>query len=322
MKPTVSVIIPAYKVAPYIGETLQSVFAQTFTDYEVIVINDGSPDVAEFEASLQPYRERISYIEQENRGAASARNRGLLAARGEFVAFLDGDDLWSPAYLKEQVEFIQSAGWDLVYADALIIGDSPLAGRTFMETASSNGEVTARSLLNATCNVITSGVLARKQPILDSGLFDETLRNSHDFDLWVRLAKQGARLTYQRKVLLQYRCHDNSLSGDAINNVVRQLRVYEKAQRCFDLSPEESADVSRMLENLRAELELETGRVHLMNRNFTDARKAFKKANRHYRKLKLTLVVLLLHLSPRLLLDVYVRTIRKGGASGRAFRSS
>ena len=311
MKPTVSIIIPAYKIAAYIDETLQSVFAQTFTDYEVIVINDGSPDTADFEHILRPYCERVVYIKQENRGAAAARNRGLLTARGEFVAFLDGDDLWSPNYLEEQVKFIESSGWDLVYADALIIGDSPLAGRTVMETAPSNGEVTVRSLLSATCNVITSGVLARKQPILDCGLFDEALRNSQDFDLWVRLAKRGARLAYQRKVLLQYRCHDDSLSGDAINRVVRELRVYDKIERCYDLSSEERADLSSRLENLRAELELETGKMHLAQGNFADARNAFETANKHYRKAKLTIAILLLSFSPRVFSYLYTRILRK-----------
>lgn len=313
MAPSVSVIIPAFKIAPFICETLQSVFAQTFTDFEVIVINDGSPDTIEFEAALEPYRDRILYIEQENRGAAAARNRGLLAARGELVAFLDGDDLWSPTYLEEQLKFIECAGCDLVYADALIIGDSPLAGRTFMETAPSEGEVTARSLLDATCNIITSGVLARKQPILDYGLFDEALRNSHDFDLWVRLAKRGVRLAYQRKVLLHYRCHDNSLSGDAINNVIRQLRVYDKVGRSYDLSSEERTVVSRMMENLRAEFELETARMHLGNSNFTDAREALRKANKHYGSFKLKLAILFLHLSPRLLLSIYTRTRKRAG---------
>jgi glycosyltransferase involved in cell wall biosynthesis len=310
MEPTVSVIIPAYNVAQFIGETLDSVLAQTFTDYEVIVINDGSPDVVEFEEILKPYLQRILYIKQENHGAASARNRGLQEARGEFIAFLDADDLWAKNYLEEQLKFINSTACDLVYSDALITGDSPLAGRTFMETAPSEGEVTVRSLLRATCNVITSGVLARKQPILDCGRFDETLRNSHDFDLWVRLAKQGNHLAYQRKVLLQYRCHDNSLSGDAINNVVRQLRVYDKFERCYDLSREERADVSHMLGNLRAELELETGKMHLAQGNFADARNAFETANKHYRKAKLSLAIFLLKFSPRLLFRLY-GTLRK-----------
>ena len=75
--PTVSIVIPAYNVAPYIGETLDSVFAQTFADYEVIVINDGSPDTEELERAIQPYQERIRYLSQKNSGASAARNAGL-----------------------------------------------------------------------------------------------------------------------------------------------------------------------------------------------------------------------------------------------------
>ena len=93
---TVSVIIPTYNHVDYVAETLETVFAQTFGDYEVIVVNDGSPDgTAEV---LRPSREagRIRYIEQANAGQAAARNRGLAEARGEFIAFLDDDDLWPP----------------------------------------------------------------------------------------------------------------------------------------------------------------------------------------------------------------------------------
>ncbi len=309
--PEVSVIIPAYGIARFIQETLDSVFTQTFSNYEVIIVNDGSPDTEDFEASLRPYCDRIVYIKQENRGAAAARNRGLIEARGQFIAFLDGDDLWMPNYLEEQLDFMKCGNYDLVYADAFIIGESPLAGRTFMQTAPSEGEVTVRSLLTAKCNVITSGVLARRRAILDVGLFDEGLRNSHDFDLWIRLAKAGVRLSYQRKVLLQYRCHENSLSGDAINNVVRQLRVYEKIERTYDLSPEERSDVSRMVESLHAELEVETGRLQLLEGNFTNAREAFKKANTYYGSFKLRLTILFLRLSPRLLLAIYRGRMQK-----------
>src|SRR5213080_1671301 len=131
--PRVSIIIPAYNVASYIGETLASVFAQTFTNYEVIVINDGSPDTEELERALEPYFDRISYLKQENLGAGAARNEGLRAAQGEFIAFLDADDLWLPNYLEEQLKFIRANDFDLVCADAMHFGDSPLAGRTYIE---------------------------------------------------------------------------------------------------------------------------------------------------------------------------------------------
>src|SRR5947209_18801381 len=102
--PAVSVIIPAYNAAQYIGEALDSVFAQTFTDYEVIVVNDDSPDTAELERALAPYRERVVYIKQENRGPGGARNTAILKARGECVALLDSDDVWLPTFLAEQME--------------------------------------------------------------------------------------------------------------------------------------------------------------------------------------------------------------------------
>src|SRR5687767_15966898 len=91
-KPLVSVIIPAYNSAEFMGETLDSVFAQTFNSYEVIVINDGSSDTKELEQVLQRYPANLRYIKQENQGAGAARNAGLRAARGEFVAFLRSEE--------------------------------------------------------------------------------------------------------------------------------------------------------------------------------------------------------------------------------------
>lgn len=305
--PTVSVIMPAYNVAPYISETLDSIFAQTFPDYEVIVINDGSPDTVELERVLEPYLNRIVYLKQENRGAGSARNAGLRRARGEFVAFLDADDLWLPDYLSEQLAFMRSDDYDLVYADALLFGRSPLAGRTFMQIAPSNGAVTFQSLINGQCNIITSGVLARRRPILEVGLFDEQLRNSQDFELWVRLVRHGARLNYQRKLLLHYRYHENSLSGDALNQIKRELRVLGKIKSSYDLTPDEHREVSQAMAAIEMNLELETGKLHLAKGEFQEAREAFSKVHAARRSWKLKGVLFLLRISPRLLQRIYLR---------------
>lgn len=307
--PIVSVVIPAYNVAPYISETLDSVFAQTFALYEVIVVNDGSPDTKELERALDAYLNRIVYLKQENRGAGAARNQGVLAACGEFVAFLDADDLWLPDYLSEQIKFIEEGDYDFAYADALLFGQSPLAGRTFMQIAPSNGEVTFESLINGECNVITSGVVARRSLILEVGMFDEQLRNSQDFELWVRLVRKGARTAYQRKVLLRYRYHENSLSGDALNQIKRELRVLGKIESSYDLTPEEREDVSKAMAAIGANLELETGKLHLAKGEFEEARAAFLKANATRRSLKLSAALLLLRISPRLLQRLYVRRI-------------
>ena len=250
-RPMVSIVIPAYNVAEFIGETLATVFAQTFTDFEVIIVNDGSPDTEEFERAIQPYRERICYLKQENRGASAARNTGLRAARGELIAFLDADDLWSPNYLAEQLKFIREYGCDLACADAMIFGVSADAGRSYMdslmETAPPEGRVTFLELVNAERSLITSGVVVRRDLVLEVGLFDEALRNAQDFDLWLRLARHGARLAYQRKVLLSYRSRPNSLTGDAINSHQRELRVFDKIEQSYDFTPAERLEVTAVI---------------------------------------------------------------------------
>jgi glycosyltransferase involved in cell wall biosynthesis len=246
--PSVSVVIPAYNVAPYIVETLDAVFAQTFTDFEVIIINDGSLDTDELERALAPYLDRICYVSQENSGAAAARNRGVQQAHGEYIAFLDGDDVWMPDYLDSQLRFMRGGDYDLVYADALLFGDSPVAGKTYMETTPSVGPVTFLSLVRNESHVITSGVVAKRVALIEAGLFDESLRNAQDFELWARLARRGARLAFQRRVLLRYRCREDSLSGDVMNRLAREIRVYRYIADTYDLTPAERAENSRVME--------------------------------------------------------------------------
>ena len=305
--PVVSVVIPAYKVAPFIGDTLRSVLAQTFSDYEVIIINDGSPDTAELEAVLEPYLDRIVYLKQENRGAGAARNAGLRVARGEFVAFLDGDDQWFPTFLEEQVNFIRSGpGYDLVYADAEMFGTGPKARGTVMQREPSNGPVTFESLLAERCLVNTSSVLARLQPILEVGLFDETIVNSQDFDLWVRLAKRdGARMNYQRKVLARHRVWDGSLASDGIKSVEGELRVLRKVSQRPDLTPSERETLERTISLRSASVEVDRGKRSLLHGEFDAAAKSFRFANDYYRNWKLTIVLWCLRIAPQFLRRVY-----------------
>ena len=116
--PLVSIVIPAYNAAEYIAGTLESVFAQVFTNYEIIVVNDGSPDSPALRQVLEPYRSRVRYIEQENKGPSGARNTGIRAARGKYIALLDSDDLWLPHHLANQVALIEgSQDLDLVYSN-------------------------------------------------------------------------------------------------------------------------------------------------------------------------------------------------------------
>ena len=305
--PTVSVIIPAYNATKYIGEALNSVFAQTFSSYEVIVINDGSEDTEELERELKRYPESLRYIKQENRGAAVARNTGLRAAVGEFVAFLDADDTWLPSFLEKQMEFLKGSKADLVYADAFLSGDSRLAGRTFMQLEPSRSEVTPENLLAIKVTVLTSTVLARKEPIFEVGLFDETFRRGQDFDLWLRLAKRGARFAYKDEVLAHHRIVATGLSGDTISQLKRTLAVFEAIKTKEMLTANESAALQVTVNRTLGELALEDGKEKLRRKDFIGARQSFDEAKRFRHSWKLILVSLGLRVAPEVLWRLYNR---------------
>jgi len=244
MSARVSVIIPSYNTAEYIAETLDSVFAQTYQDYEVIVVNDGSPDTPELEKVLATYMRRINYIVTENRGLAGARNTAIRASSGEFIALLDSDDIWEPEYLAVQVSKLdndQSA--DIVYPNALIFGDGTGAGKLFMDLSPSIGDVTFSSLVSETCCVMVS-VLARRSAIERAGLFDGRLRRCEDFDMWLRCIKNGSRIIYHREPLVRYRRRGQSLSHNAVAMLEAAAHVLGKMEQMFALTPEEQALVS------------------------------------------------------------------------------
>jgi glycosyltransferase involved in cell wall biosynthesis len=304
--PVVSVIIPAYNAAHYIRETLDSVFAQTFASYEVIVVNDGSPDTVDLERALAPYRHSVVYIKQENRGPGGARNTGIRAAQGAYVAFLDSDDRWLPEYLAEQLRVLtQDPRLDLIYADALLFGDSASAGRRFMENSPSRGSVTFDSLVRGESHVITSCVVARRQALLDAGLFDEQYFHAEDFDLWLRVAHRGGRMTYQERVLAQHRKSDRSLSSETTRMIHSVTDILRKTARSLDLSAAERQLVARKIAESEAFAQLEYGKRELIAGHYGEAAGAFERANSYYRSRKLQLLLLGLRVAPRAVRVVY-----------------
>ncbi|HKP47806.1 MAG TPA: glycosyltransferase [Pyrinomonadaceae bacterium] len=305
-EPLVSVIIPAFKVASFIEQTVSSVLAQTFTNYEVIVINDGSPDTELLEKNLSRFSGVISYIKQPNAGAGAARNAGLKIARGEFVAFLDGDDVWLPEFLDAQLELINSgAGYDLVYTDAINFDERGRSRLTNMDLNPSDGPVTAESLIAGTCNIITSSVVARRELIEAVGYFDESFPNSQDYDLWLRLAKRGARITYQKRVLVERRIYEGSLASDPIKSFSGEISVLEKTATRSDLTAAEREALKRKLELRHASIAVCRGKQQLSSGDFGAAAAAFRAANAFYQSWKLRAVLFSLYFAPRLLQRVY-----------------
>jgi glycosyltransferase involved in cell wall biosynthesis len=303
--PKVSVIIPAYNVAEFIRESVESALDQKFREHEVIVINDGSTDTNSLEIALQTRLEDIIYIKQRNTGAGMARNTAIEHARGDIIAFLDGDDIWLPDFLASQYVFLQRNGYDMVYCDAILFGMNSPYRRTFMETAPSNGEVNFDSILDFRCNVITSGTMVRKQAIVDAGMFETERVRAHDFHLWLRIAKNGGKIGYQRTQLLKHRIHLDSLSGDSVSRIEREIDAFQRVRRTIDLSEEQQATVERMITVLEADLAVEQGKSYLLEGNYPEAALAFRVANHHRRSMKLTAITWLARLAPQTLLKFY-----------------
>jgi glycosyltransferase involved in cell wall biosynthesis len=223
MMPSVTVIIPAYNVGKFIGETLESVFAQTFHDFDVVVVNDGSTDTEELERVLGPYLERVHYLKQANGGPSAARNTGLRFATGEFVHFLDGDDTVLPEFLGSQIELLRSRGdVDLVSADGRCFGDAAFEGMRLSDCNSRREPVTLENLITCRSQLFTSGVVARRDRVLTAGAFDPQFRGPEDFDLWLRMVRAGARIVYNPRPLFRYR--GSTASGDLPANPTYRSR--------------------------------------------------------------------------------------------------
>lgn len=305
--PQVSVIIPCYNNHDLIAETLRTVFAQTFQDFEVILINDGSPDTAELEENLAPFFDKMIYVRQENKGASAARNTGIYFARGAYLAFLDGDDLWLPEYLEMQMKFIAESDFQMVYCDALMFGQKPWDGKKYMETAPSRGEVSAASLILTECNVITSGTVVEKKQVAARQGFDESAAalRVEDFDLWIGLAKQGCRIGYQQKVLLNYRVGFTGLSGGNVSRAERSVQALKLIKNKNQFTQNELAAWNLQLKRATAQLELEKGKFHLVQENFEQSLIHFAEANKFLRKKKLQFLIWLIKNKPRLVIKIY-----------------
>lgn len=214
----VSIIMPAYNAARHIAASIASVQAQTFNEWELIVIDDGSMDetaciVKDFAAGDK----RIKLISQANGGQGAARNAGLVNARAEFVAFLDADDLWLPNKLELQIEKQKTTNADVIFSDSWLFLDENTTDET-EGFATPNGfhvgDEMLKTLIEKNAIPILT-VVARRAAIENVGRFDESrlCQNCEDYDLWMRLAANGATFYGINQKLARYRRHVSSSSA-------------------------------------------------------------------------------------------------------------
>src|SRR5215213_5581398 len=185
MSPLVSVLMPAYNAGRYVAESVESVRAQTFRDWELVVVDDGSADdTGEVVRRFAARDARVRYVRRENGGQAAARNTGLREARGPLVAFLDADDLWLPEKLALQTALMEEKGVDLVYTDGYIFSEGGAASpeeRFHILPGEARGVEMFRTLFTSN-RIGTLSVLVKREALDAVGLFDEdrAYQNSED----------------------------------------------------------------------------------------------------------------------------------------------
>lgn len=218
----VSVVVPVYNAADHLRETLSSIYNQTYKSIEIIAVDDGSSDDSIDIA--RSFDGRVILVQQPNSGPAAARNRGVAEAKGEWIAFLDADDLWVPEKLEKQLHAMSNREWS--YTDSRFMGGVNDGKQDSDLNEKPSGNVIEKLICG---NFIsTSSVLLRRNIFNEVGGFDENLRSIEDWDLWIRIASRYP-ISYVPDPLLKYRVHSISASRSTRKTLPNHLKVIDKA---------------------------------------------------------------------------------------------
>lgn len=288
--PSVSVVIPAYNAAGMVADCLNSVLAQSYKGFEIILVNDGSPDTEALEYALRPFGSGVCYVKQTNRGPSAARNAGILRARGKYVAFLDSDDTWLPDHLGEQMAMLlNNPSLDLVYADSVLVKDGVRVGHAF-GLEPQHPPVTFEKLLTEECTVGTSSTVALRQALIDGGLFDEYLRCCEDFDLWLRMAFDGARMDYHSGLHVRHNLSGESLSGNHYAMKRARIEVYQKTASTLQVSAAQRELIRSLVVKAEAECDSDLAKQFLHAGEYHRALEAARRASiiRNHWKMRAT----------------------------------
>jgi glycosyltransferase involved in cell wall biosynthesis len=214
MMPRVSVIIPAYNAAAYLPCAIDSVVGQTYPDWEIVVVDDGSTDHTRAVVdSYQPQlTDKLQYIHQANRGLPAARNTGMRAARGELIALLDADDVWLPHRLARGVPVLDGDP-EIGLAHARVVRidvQGSVTGQLKVAPEDLSGRI-ARKIYTRRAHIVCPTVMFRKACLDTAGWFDETMQATEDRDLWFRIALRS-KVAYIDEVIAQYRLSPSSIT--------------------------------------------------------------------------------------------------------------
>ena len=223
-KPLVSIIMPAYNAEKTIVESIESVLRQTYKNWELIVVNDGSMDSTS--AVVWAINdERVRLIEQENGGVANARNNGINNATGEYIAFLDSDDLWVEDKLERQLGVLVCGKHKMCFAKTWCFRENSNQTSDCFVNISLDFDDRDKILVYDFIPILT--VLLAKDVLDEVGHFDETLRGVEDWDMWIRVLQKYDAI-YLDEFLAKYRISSTGLSGNFEKHFIEEEKVWLK----------------------------------------------------------------------------------------------
>lgn len=225
--PGISVVIPAYNYAGYLPLTIDSVLRQDYPNIEIVLVDDGSTDNTR--EVVAAYGDKVRYVWQKNAGLPAARNTGIRHSSHDYVAFIDADDIWQPAFLSRLMETFLKLPEDFAavscYIEYIDAKGALLPVKNFVPVREK--EVTKRDLLLKN-RITSSSTITRKRAFLTCGFYDETLRSSEDRDIWLRIAAQF-RFYMVPVTLSQIRRHSSNMSKHADRMKANVRKVLGKA---------------------------------------------------------------------------------------------
>lgn len=224
--PAVSVIIPTYNRATLLYDAINSVFAQSYTNFELIVVDDGSTDNTD--AIIKAFKEeRLIYVRQENKGRSAARNKALALARGRYIAFLDSDDLYLPDKLKRQVSYMDAhPKIGMLYTSAQCIDEhgEQLKGHVYLACA--EGDIYKDIAFFRPLTITLPTVMVRREVFVNVGFFDDELHRFEDTDMWRRIAKKYMVGIISEPTCLLRTHQDNSLESQQPEIIMKHIDQY------------------------------------------------------------------------------------------------
>ena len=291
--PKVSIILPVYNSAEFVEEALESIRQQTYRDYEVVVVDDGSQD--QTGEIVKRYKDRFRYLFQEHGGPAKARNRGIRESTGKYIAFLDSDDLWLPTKLEKQADMMdRNPELDMVITENLCFNERgvfmPWMGKRkkLME-----GDIAKNIFLHSW--VVTPTVMVKREVFDRVGLFEEELQLAEDDNMWVRIAA-NFKVGLLNEVLVKVRDHPS-------RSIVDRKKMFESVRANIELLSYKYAGVH---ERIKSAIPLKYSRLYFQmgyfsfeNQNYTEARAAFRQGIKSYAWYWKNYVYLLLSYLPK-----------------------